>query len=301
VNYTFNATDPDDPVVAQSCTPAPGSSFPVGSTTIDCTATDSNGNVGNETFEVVVSDTTAPELTVPGTTTAEATSPAGAAVNFVVSAADAVDGPLTPSCSSTSGSTFPVGSTTVDCTVSDAHENSSSASFAVVVADTTAPTLSVPGAIVVNATSPAGAAVTYLATATDLVDGPVAPSCSTVSGTVFSIGTTAVTCTATDAHGNASAAKSFTVRVKGAADQLADVFQVVQQWNLRGHDLADDVRDVSEALTKRTPQRACKELVDLERDLGGSHGKRLTTEQLAWLRGELARIDNVLGCSGVQR
>jgi hypothetical protein len=51
--------------------------FPVGSTPIDCTAVDSNGNVGTASFNVVVNDTTAPELTAPAAASAEAASPAG--------------------------------------------------------------------------------------------------------------------------------------------------------------------------------------------------------------------------------
>src|SRR3954451_6842162 len=39
VNYTFAATDPDDAVVAQSCSPAPGTAFPVGTSPVTCTAT----------------------------------------------------------------------------------------------------------------------------------------------------------------------------------------------------------------------------------------------------------------------
>jgi hypothetical protein len=62
------------------------------------------------------------------------------------------------------------------------------------------------------ATRAAGATVDYAASATDEVDGPIAPSCSPASGTTFPIGATTVTCTATDAHGNA-ASGSFNVLV----------------------------------------------------------------------------------------
>src|SRR5262249_4187076 len=82
VNYSFDATDPDDAVISTTCTPASGSAFPVGSTPIECSAVDSNGNVGTAGFAVVVSDTTPPDVTVPGTLAAEATSAAGAAVSF---------------------------------------------------------------------------------------------------------------------------------------------------------------------------------------------------------------------------
>ena len=134
VHYTFQATDPDDAVVSQACAPAPGTAFPVGTSTVTCSATDSHGNVGTQGFDIVVTDTTGPAVTVPGMTTAEATSPEGAPVGFAVTANDLVDGPVVPTCSPTSGSVFAVGTTTVSCTATDAHGNVSTAGFPVNVA-----------------------------------------------------------------------------------------------------------------------------------------------------------------------
>ncbi|WP_082599493.1 HYR domain-containing protein [Nocardioides sp. Root151] len=54
----------------------------------------------------------------------------------------------------------------------------------------------------VEATGPDGAEVDYDATATDNVDGPLVPTCAPPSGSLFAIGATVVTCTATDAAGN---------------------------------------------------------------------------------------------------
>lgn len=86
-----------------------------------------------------LSDTTAPVVTVPSDITAEATSASGAAVNFTVSAEDDVDGTLTPTCDYNSGDTFPLGTTTVTCSATDAASNTGSASFDIIVEDTTAP------------------------------------------------------------------------------------------------------------------------------------------------------------------
>jgi hypothetical protein len=55
--------------------------------------------------------------------------------------------------------------------------------------------------------------VTFAATATDKVGGAIAPICAPASGTAFAVGTTTVTCTATDAAGNA-ATGNFTVTVQ---------------------------------------------------------------------------------------
>jgi hypothetical protein len=54
--------------------------------------------------------------------------------------------------------------------------------------------------------------VTYAATASDLVDGPRPVTCAPASGSTFAIGTTTVSCSASDAHGN-RATGSFTVKV----------------------------------------------------------------------------------------
>ncbi len=79
--------------------------------------------------------------------------------------------------------------------------------------DTTPPAITVPANKTVNATSAAGAAVTFSASATDLVDGPLLASCSPASGSTFPLGTTSVTCQATDAHDN-TGSTSFTITVQ---------------------------------------------------------------------------------------
>jgi hypothetical protein len=78
------------------------------------------------------------------------------------------------------------------------------------VVDATPPVLHLPADITKNATSAQGAKVTYTVTATD--GGPVTVSCSPPSGSVFPIGVTTVTCTATDAQHNVTTG-SFTVTV----------------------------------------------------------------------------------------
>ena len=143
---------------------------------------------------------------MPPDMTVEATGPTGATVTFSASASDDVDGALTPTCSPASGSTFPLGTTTVTCSATDAAGNTGSASFDVTVEDTTPPVVTVPADITTAATSPAGATVTYSASASDLVDGALTPTCSPASGSTFPIGTTTVTCSATDAAGNTGTA-----------------------------------------------------------------------------------------------
>jgi hypothetical protein len=82
-----------------------------------------------------------PILTVPAApVVVEATSPAGASAGFSVSATDVEDDPdPTPTCDHQSGDTFPVGDTTVSCSVTDSGELSDTDSFVVRVVDTTDP------------------------------------------------------------------------------------------------------------------------------------------------------------------
>ena len=61
---------------------------------------------------------------------------------------------LTVTCTPKSGIAFPLGRTIVTCTTRDSYGGSAQGSFAVTVVDTTAPELSVPGTVAVDAISP---------------------------------------------------------------------------------------------------------------------------------------------------
>jgi hypothetical protein len=180
---------------------------------VTCTATDNAGNSTSDSFTITVVDTTPPAVTVPVDITAEATGPSGAIVTFSVSAADLVDGPIVPTCSASSGDTFPLGTTTVGCSATDNASNTGSASFDISVVDTTAPAVTVPADITTDPTSLSGAVVTYSGqSAVDIVDGSVPVSCLPPSGSTFGFGTTTVACSATDAADNTGSA-TFTVTV----------------------------------------------------------------------------------------
>jgi HYR domain len=219
-NVVYTGASADDLVSGNlpvTCTPASGSTFPLGINTVTCTAKDAAGNVGTATFTIEVQDQTKPEVTVPNDITEEATGPNGATINyFGVNATDDVDGPLTATCSKAAGTVFPIGTTKVTCSATDAAGNKGDNYFTVTVRDTLAPAVTVSPNKTATATSANGAAVTYTApTAIDIVDGSVAASCDKASGSVFPLGTTTVTCKATDAAGN-TGEKQFTVAVTAA-------------------------------------------------------------------------------------
>ncbi len=92
-----------------------------------------------------------------------------------------------------------------------AYSNTASATTANFT-DVTAPILSLPGNIITTATSFLGAIVTFKVTATDNVDPSPTVRCSPPSGSIFRIGITTVTCTATDHAGNVGSG-SFLVTV----------------------------------------------------------------------------------------
>jgi len=222
VSYTATATDLVDGSVAANCSPVSGSTFALGTTLVSCSAIDSHSNNSSGSFNVVVSDTTAPVLALPDDITAEATGPSGAAVSYTASASDLVDGAVTPSCSPLSGATFPLGTTAVACSATDAHSNTSNGSFNVTVKDTTAPTIEVHGNETAEATGPSGAVVNYTSPAThDAVSGDGVASCLPASGTTFALGTTTVTCSASDAAGNSSSS-SFDVTVEDTTAPTID-------------------------------------------------------------------------------
>jgi hypothetical protein len=155
----------------------------------------------------------APSITVPATITAEAQSFAGAPVTYSASAVDRLGRPLPLACNPASGSTFSLGETAVTCSASDPEVNATAAKgFKISVLDRTPPAIRVPSRKAARTTSRRGALVAYKASAVDLVDGPVAPTCTPLPHRRFRLGLTKVTCLAADRHGNVGSA-SFTVAV----------------------------------------------------------------------------------------
>jgi hypothetical protein len=155
---------------------------------------------------------TAPTVTVNAAPAAEieGNTLGGASVTWDVTASDAEDGPLAVSCvegsaAVASGDTFGLGEHTVTCSATDEGGLSDSESFTFTVVDTTPPVVTVPANQSVTATGNSQAVVTWDSSdvsAYDIVDGSVTATCDYDSGSAFPVGTTTVTCTATDSEGN---------------------------------------------------------------------------------------------------
>jgi HYR domain len=157
-------------------------------------------------------DQTPPSL--PAGVIVEAASPLGTVVTLA--AHDNLDPSPTLSCTPSPAFAFPLGKTDLTCTAQDAAGNSSSpGSVSVKVVDTTAPVLAPHANVLAAQHSASGASVAYgLPTASDAGDASPAVTCSPASGSTFPIGTTQVTCAATDGSGNHSAQLVFDVVVQ---------------------------------------------------------------------------------------
>jgi hypothetical protein len=165
---------------------------------------------------VNVIDTTPPDLSVPsGPIVVEATGPRGAAVVFTASAEDIVDGAVTAVCTPSSGAVFPLGTTGVSCSVTDAHNNRALRSFDVRVVDTSPPVISSLSDFVLEAAGPGGAFLLLFTPPIwfDAVDGHGVATCLPSISNLFPIGSTRVLCTARDAADNESSS-GFTVTVR---------------------------------------------------------------------------------------
>jgi hypothetical protein len=193
-----------------------------GQYTATITATPERGTNRTTNLIVVVDakpDTIPPVIRLPSTPIqVNASGPSGAQVRYQTSATDDVDGPINNlTCTPSSGSTFPVGETIVECSAVDTAGNNGTGSFTVTIQDTTPPAISVPTEdITAEATSPNGVQIPFEVSSQDDVDGAVEVSCDHNSGETFPIGETVVTCNAIDAAGN-NATASFTVIVNPSA------------------------------------------------------------------------------------
>ncbi|MDP3719958.1 MAG: kelch repeat-containing protein [Acidobacteriota bacterium] len=220
VSFFATATDTVSGSLTAVCTP-PSGIFAIGVTTVLCSATDGAGNTATKTFDVTVHDTRPPIVSPMFNIVREATGPGGATVFYNVTANDTVDGPRPVQCTVPSGSLFGFGITSVSCTASDTRGNLSAPRlFTVTVHDTTAPNFGPVANVNVEATSAAGAIVSYqLPVAIDTVDGPRPVSCSPPPGSQFPMGSTRVSCSSSDSRNNTRFV-NFSVNVEPALVSL---------------------------------------------------------------------------------
>ncbi|MFD2833827.1 HYR domain-containing protein, partial [Christiangramia antarctica] len=212
------ATDNCSVSVEQTGGPVSGSQFEIGVTTITFTATDASGNTSECSFTITVEDNEDPTISCPADINQNVDAGVcGAVVNFETPSGLDNSGNVTveQTAGLESGQVFPVGITTISFTAKDAAGNSITCSFKVTVADDEAPVIDDINNITTNTDAGiCGAIVNFtVPNATDNCEvESVILTEGLEPGTVFPVGVTKVTYTATDNNGNI-ATSSFTVTV----------------------------------------------------------------------------------------
>ena len=210
-----------------------GAPVSVSGTVVTLTVTDPSGNTATATANVTVEDNISPEITAPSDINVFATSAAGAVVNYATPVG-------TDNCTVTTaltagladGATFPIGTTLVTYTATDASGNTASASFNVTVTGIP-PQIVVPADITVsNDAGECGAIVNYEATETTAIPGSVI-TYDIQPGTFFPVGTTTVTATATNAVGTST--DSFTVTVEDNEAPIVTAENISIDLDATGH------------------------------------------------------------------
>ena len=205
-----------DSVGVKSITNDKPNAFPFGSTTVTWTVTDISGNISEATQTVTLIDTTSPEIFVPADIVAEATSLSGNMIELgeatgydIMGIASVTDHPPR---------FFPLGETTIEWNVVDISGNTASATQTVTIVDTTAPSITAPASITMEAISADSNIVTLgNPIFSDLVD---IPSISNNAPDVFPLGETTVTWTAVDASGNSASTTQTVTIVDTTAPEL---------------------------------------------------------------------------------
>jgi hypothetical protein len=178
------------------------------------TVTDEEGNTSTCTSIIVVVDGINPVAICPTNFTENNdTGQCSAVVNFILSDGTDNCAGVTQSADPASGSVFPVGMTSVTVTATDASGNTDTCVFTITVIDNEPPVADCPANILVDTDPGECEAVVLFELPTGSDNCPsVTQSASPASGSVFPVGVTSVTVTATDASGNTDTCV-FTVTV----------------------------------------------------------------------------------------
>ncbi len=181
----------------------PGAGFPIGTTTVVWTATDVSGNAATASQMVTVALSTSGPLTIipPGPMTLEAT----ATATVVTLGAATVTGGTPPVMINNDAPAggFPVGSTTVTWTATDAALVSVTGTQTINVNDTTVPVITAPTDVVADQGSELGNTMVSLGTPifSDIAD-PAPTISNNAPANGYPVGSTTVVWTALDASGN---------------------------------------------------------------------------------------------------
>ena len=220
--FLASATATDNVDTQVSVTNDAPATFPLGTTTVTFTATDTAGNTDTTQATITIADENAPTLTAPASITVAATDASGtaqtnSAIQAFLNGASATDNVTTElSITHNAPTVFPLGVTTVIFSVSDG-QNTTTAQATVTVTDQGQPSISAQGGVVAatdaNGVAKTAAAVQALlnaVTASDAIDGVL--TVVNNAPATLSLGANTITLTATDSAGN-TATQTMTITV----------------------------------------------------------------------------------------
>ena len=198
VSVDWTVTDPDSAVTLTGCTDLTINSD-TSNASSSCSATSAGGTSSDSV--TVKRDTSAPNSVTGAPNRApDQGSWYNHAVDVIFTGSDGTSGIASCSTATYSGPDASGVTVSGSCTDNAGHVGTGASSA--FNYDGSAPVLSLPANITTQATGPSGAIVSYVAGVTDHLDGSVTVNCSPASGSTFSMGTTVVSCSSTDAAGN---------------------------------------------------------------------------------------------------
>jgi len=202
----------------------------------------------------------------------------------------------TPSVTNDASAQFPKGTNLVHWTATDSCSNSATCNQTVLVVDREPPRIVCSTNRVANATSSRGATVLFPAPAVSDNCPGVTVVCVPPSGHSFPIGTTTVNCTAIDSPNN-RAVCSFTMHVKGAAEQLRDLIALAGSLHLAyGTEisLTSQLKSALAALSAGNKAAALASLQTFIDHANAQSGKKLAVAQASSLIAAATQIKTVI-------
>lgn len=275
-------------------------------------ATDPSGHAAAPVMRTVnVVDTTAPAVTAP-TNVIVNTGSGATSCGTMVSDATLGTANANDSCAGSlsvtragvpPGNVFPVGQTTITYSASDGY-NTGTATQTVTVIDNTAPVISCPASITLEPTCPSGAIATYTTpVGTDNCPGATTTlTAGLASGSVFPMGTTAVTHAVTDASTN-TASCSFTVTVITPQAVIQNLITNVSNSSLTGtqkNGLLAKLNAALDGLNGGQTNVACNKLdafINSVQNLAG-HGDLTSAQGASWIS-SANHVRNTIGCTSL--
>ncbi len=292
----------------------PGNVFPTGTTTVIYTATDAAGNSTSVIQLVTVTESPAipPTITAPADVVAY-TGAGATSCGTVVSDATLGTVIANDNCSLASvtrtgvpaGNAFPVGTTTITYRATDASGNFTEDTQVVTVIDNTPPAISCPASITLEPTCPTGAIATWTPpVGTDNCPGAVTTrTAGGAPGSVFAIGTTTVTYSVSDAHGNGPVSCSFTVTVLTPQAVIQNLQAAVNASSLTGtqkNGLLSKLSAALQGINNNQPNVACPKLSDFINSVQNlvNQGNLSAATGNAWIS-SANHVRNTIGCTSL--